>query len=239
MKNNAYYGDKVLRVTEVASELNYSVRHIRELLQSGRIRGSKFNELGEWRVTRGELDRFKRSVGLHSEDKIGDSKSMEEKITLNYEIRLRERAKNIDEKTFKKAGRIISERELKNFLVTLELHYYYELSTYVKLIRLWDLLNLESNSYIDRVVRRLCEKLCDALNEIIIFLKLESVENQLQSDSREKVFQLAPADVKHTRAPSLQEELLKGHILKVRKLTKVCWNAYTNYRTAVRERLLI
>lgn len=62
--NDAFDKDEVLVVADLAKELHYSDRYIRDLLNRGRIKGNKLNERGQWRVLRSELNRFKKEIGL-------------------------------------------------------------------------------------------------------------------------------------------------------------------------------
>ena len=61
--SNSYSSDKddLLGVSQVAEELNYSPRRIREFLINGTINGNRV-EHGKWLITRGEVDRFRNSL---------------------------------------------------------------------------------------------------------------------------------------------------------------------------------
>ena len=64
---DAFSKDEILVVADLVKELHYSDRYIRDLLNKGRIKGNKLNERGQWRVTRSELNRFKKGIGLSGE----------------------------------------------------------------------------------------------------------------------------------------------------------------------------
>ena len=51
-------GDKVLSIKEVAKELGFKPRTIKEWVRTGKIKAVKI--IGEWRITEEEVERLKR-----------------------------------------------------------------------------------------------------------------------------------------------------------------------------------
>jgi len=166
---------KLLDVGEVAEVLHHSPRTIREMLNDGRIQGSRFGPRGKWLISETEVQRAYKEIQntgritqqQQTDPLIPDAErklSKESEVVADYNKDL---ARQHDISIFKKSEEIMNEQKVIGHMKKLHTpdwsilakwwpetdHYLYYFS-------------LPGNQYVDHNLARQCEKWLDALHKL-------------------------------------------------------------------------
>jgi len=205
--------NELLSVEQLVGILPYSERTIRDMLQDGRIRGTRFGTRGKWFVTKSEVKRF------------------QEHGALSYDL---EQMTDADKDTFRKSDKIMAETDLIHLLSCLEHDKFYKLDDYRKLFKFMHYFYYESNSYINPELQRLRSKLWKVLEDLAIFLKVEFIEEKGTGPFRTVIYRLAGYgeydDERAVKKHSRTERELKDHVSAARR-------TYGQYRRAIKRLL--
>jgi hypothetical protein len=143
----------------------------------------------------------------------------------------------LDMKTFTDSESIITERELRDLLLALELHKSYKASEFIKLVSLWEFFGLEGNRYTEPEVRRLQDELWNVLDRLVIFLQLEFTEAKDTKGERDPEFELSPCGLKLLNDDKDIAVRKSEAIDQLHKLIDNTREVYQAYRAAVRSKL--
>jgi hypothetical protein len=113
--------EKLLGVPEVAKELSYSEKAIREILNRGELKGTRLRPGGKWLVTRGDLDDFKEKHGIGQKtNKVEAEHTMKlDEQSINAQVSWEMRKISHDEGIFREADSVLSERDVRRIVLVL------------------------------------------------------------------------------------------------------------------------
>lgn len=207
--------NELLSVEQLVGVLPYSERTIRDMLQDGRIKGTRFGTRGKWFVTKSEVKRF------------------QEHGAQSYDL---EQMTDADRETFRKSDKIMAEADFSYLLSCLEHDNFYKLDDYRKLFKFMHYFYYESNSYINPELQRLRSKLWKVLEGLAIFLKVEFIEEKGAGPFRTVTYRLAGYGEhdgeRVVKERSSTERDLKDHVSAARR-------TYGQYRRAIKRLLYL
>ena len=217
---------KTLAVEERPMEMAPDTRTIRRILNDF------LNQMSQEAV----LENLPPSV-WHLRNDYENIKKLAERTSQIVQVIPDSQAILLDRATFKTSNRMLSERELRDFLLSLELHHSYDVTEYIKLIRFWGFFSLEGNKYTDPELRKPCDDLWQILDEVVCFLKLEFAETQVSEGFDHVMFEFSPSGLGYLRDASSQEALIEKCSQQLHRLINSLREAFKEYRIAVRGKL--
>ncbi|MFC1968518.1 helix-turn-helix domain-containing protein, partial [Chloroflexota bacterium] len=161
--------DKLLTVSDVTAEINYSDRYIRHFLTKGIIKGSKLTERGAWRIKRNDLEDFKRRHGL-AEATVQEQPSIKEQDETGITLEQTSRARSHDERIFNESDKLLSEKQLLDFLDCLEIAHEFLGSQTSRAVDFLEFFDYEGNKYLSPQLHSSCHCLQEALREVWVFI---------------------------------------------------------------------
>jgi len=205
--------NELLSVEQLAGILPYSERTLRNMLQAGRIKGTRFGARGKWFVTKSEVKRFQEH-GAQSHDL--------------------EQMTEADKETFRKSNNIMAETDFIHLLTCLEHDKFYALDDYRKLFRFMHYFYYEGNSYINPELESLRSKLWKVLEDLVISLKVDFVEEKRAWLFRAATYRLAGYD-EHDDQRVVKERIDSERALKDN--VSAAKRTYGEYRRAIKRLL--
>lgn len=145
---------------------------------------------------------------------------------------------NYDRNLFLKLDDIMNERDLKNFLLGLELHRHYQLSEYLRVGKFCERIRFEGNRYIDTEIRKLQNDLFSALEELIPLLKLEFEEERTGKREKDPLYRFVPSGSKYLDKSAMAQHGKKVEDELVHLMIEVK-DKYNAYRECIRDKLYI
>jgi len=230
--NDAFDEDEVLVVADLVNELHYSDRYIRDLLNNSRIKGTKLNERGQWRILRSDLNRFKKEIGLSGKagfEQTTKSEAKDSQTVLDTEQS--NLARQHDVTIFKKSDAILSEQDIEIVLgIELEAAKFIGHSEQSDLVAFYGFFSFgeETNKYINLTLRSLSESVCQKLVQLQPLIHHLFIEGSIYDGDGKKI---------HGRV--LSELIPPEDIRQLMQLSASCRAAYRSYRAAVRETLFL
>jgi excisionase family DNA binding protein len=230
---------KPLGVPEVAKELSYSERSIREMLNRGDIKATRLRPGGKWLITREDLDNYKADRGLEPALVRTESDTRIEGQLFKQDPLVAEARRKRDERIFKDSDAIMSERDLLGLRVgegVLEGRSSSIHSQSPKLLNFIYHFMPQSNKYLSRELYDLTETLCNSLEALVKF-----ATDDLYYDSSPTLIRLYPDfyPVERNTLDEKRAEQYRMYVDELRKLEASAREAYKAYRIAVREILFL
>jgi len=236
--NEASARQKPLGVPEVAKELNYSEKSVREMLNRGDIKGTRIRLGGKWLVTRENLDSYKEEHGLIQRTIPEQAESnLQQDTPTPKQI---SHVENHDIEIFKKSNSIMSEENLLDFLWPLDggpSIYYYRKAEAVE--RFLQFFSFVGNQYLDREALRLCNNLCEALRKLEAFL-CDNFRPPQRSGVSDYA-RLIPGECAHGyysgEEDSEDEKIYWKYFDELQELNNTCKDCMKQYRAYIRDTL--
>ena len=141
--------------------------------------------------------------------------------------------------TFNNSDRILSERQLVNFLLGMENHSSYRMSEYVRLLKYWDYFSTEGNRYSNRAANEAVKTLWDRLDKLVLFLKLEFEANGKDAKAKDPHMNLKPAGLRNLRDDKAKTEIIARKETELQGIIKDVRDSYQSYRATVRDTLQV
>lgn len=193
MDNRPSAKEKPLTVTDVAKELGYSEKTIRDILNRGELRGTRLRPGGKWLVTREALDSYKEKRGLGP--KFENPKTIPKftkdidqptnSSTSDSKTEMGQLSRQHDIAIFQKFENIQNEGQLLSFLSYLDYGYHiWDACAVETLCSFCELSKRESNKYLNLQVQKDSENFITTLGELIFFISRESTNFPDPSDTR-------------------------------------------------------
>ena len=159
--------------------------------------------------------------------------STELKTTIHQEIE----ALRFDKKIFTASDSIMRERDLRDFLFTLELHHTYQFNEYLKLVKFWDYFSLEKNQFLHQELIDSLKPLWEAFDSLVMFLRFEFSEVQEGKKTKKELaeFMLDPAGYRYLRDAQAQKELRDSTENRLQSLIMKTRDSYRLHRSSVRK----
>ena len=149
----------------------------------------------------------------------------------------RSEANLFDRNIFNTSDNIMNERELRDFLLGLELHHNYRLSEYLKVVRFWEFIGLEGNKYTDTEARQLLNNLWSVLDDLVPFLKEEFKEDAKVKKEKDLEYRFDPSGLRYLRDDSAKAERITEVESQLDELINATRESYKAYRAGIRSRL--
>ena len=142
-----------------------------------------------------------------------------------------------DKKIFSASDKIMNERELRDFLLGLEVHRSYRSLQYIKVARFWEFIELEGNKYTDPELRQLQNNLTTVLEGLVLFSN-----DQFSADAKVKrkedlEFHLDPAGLRYLRDDNAKAKMIAEVENQLDERIKAARDSYKAYRAGIRDRL--
>ncbi len=178
----------------------------------------------EWITSRGEF-----SIPSFKKASEGESDSMDES----------QKKVSFDKELFITSNSIMNERDIRNLLLSLELHNSYRLSEYLKVAKFWEFTRLEKNKYIDPELTQLLKDLWTVLDEFVLYLKFEFKEDAKEKGERDLECRLDPTGLKYIHDESAKAQRIAEARKKLVELIENIRNKYKAYRAGIRNTLYL
>jgi excisionase family DNA binding protein len=231
---------KPLGVPEVAKELSYSEKSIREMLNRGDIKGTRLRPGGKWLITREDLDNYKADRGLEPARVQTESDTRIESQLLEQDPTAAEARRKHDKRIFQDSDAIMSERDILAFLYSLSVGRSRTSSRSLQVAKFLTHFNYESNRYLSGELYDLTETLCDALEAISKFTADSFYDTDRTSDGT--LFRLYPYFEIVERNQQDEDKWRRQYNIyadELDRLIDTARKACKAYRIAVRETLFL
>jgi len=146
---------------------------------------------------------------------------------------------SFDRELFIKSDSIMSERDIRNLLHSLEHHQSYRLSEHFKIWKLWEFFGLEGNKYNDLTLKQLVDDLWAELDEFVTYLKLEFKEGAEEKGGRDLECRLDPAGLKYIHDENAKTQRIAEAKKKLDELIEETRDKYKAYRAGIRNVLYL
>ena len=149
-----------------------------------------------------------------------------------------EKSISFDKNLFLKLDGVMDERDLKNFLLGLELHRHYQLSKFLKVGKFCERIRFEGNRFIDAEIRKQQNNLFSSLEELIPLLTSEFEDERNMKGEEDPLCRFVPSGSKYLDKNTMDERTKEVENELVRLINEVK-EKYNVYRGHVRDRLHI
>jgi excisionase family DNA binding protein len=233
-----------LTVSEVAEEIRYCDRWVRELLKRGELPGKRTGKRAKWLVTRGALNEYKLRHGLLQESESKGKQSLLQPMQIDREAAdisnmNHQRISRHDRKIFRESDNILNENRLDSLIVG-NRFYQDEWQMLAEYLIFFDKV---SQRYIDSDLRELCKTSNRAMERLLHFMEIHH-EIVSSGEARGLLYKLYPGGDSERFYDYLTNDNTRPRAEtrfgeKVDRLAKECQHAYKEYRSGVRETLFL
>jgi hypothetical protein len=232
-----------ISLSELAQQVPYSDRKLRQMLIDGEIQGFQIKPHGKWIIESDEVEKLIRG-GIEKEKpraKISEAEiEQQSKPSPDQVVLVRQH----DIEIFNKSDAIMSEAKLKNFLWPLDGGppiYYYSQADYVS--QYLDFFSYVGNQYIDTELKTINQTLCDALTELGTFLHHEFRTPDRITHGDEKYSRLIPGELSHMHysgeGDMEDDKRYWNYFEQLQTLNNKCKECFNKYRIYISETLFL
>jgi hypothetical protein len=228
---------EILGVPDVAKELHYSERYVRDLLNSGGLKGRRLRERGKWMITRKDLEEFQLKHALI--DKPADEPTKhtpDEAIGVQSNERSNDDILQHDKKIFEDSDAILNEGDVRQIVNGLSSSCRLESDMGIKLGRIREFFSFEGNQYISDAVNTKCKNLTGAIDKLTDFTATHFYPSNEQHVA--KLWVSGPGESKDD-FDDLRREKYNTLVSELDRLVAGMNEAYKSYRAIVRTTLLM
>jgi len=142
-----------------------------------------------------------------------------------------------DKGLFTTSDNIMNERELRDFLLGLEVNRRYRSLEYLKVARFWEFIELDGNKYTHPEARQFQNNLASVLEDLVLFLN-----DQFSADAKVKrkedlECRLDPAGLRYLRDDNAKAKKIAEVENQLDEHIKAARDTYKAYRAGIRDRL--